>query len=110
MDTTTKEVLGFFAKLIRDEAEYLTGNENRKLYEIMAGDFSSFGGEDSVSTMTAWEPIPELREGTCGTCRHLEKRVAYLTYPPKFRCNKEGELHFESDQCSVSAYVHTEEK
>lgn len=110
MDKTTEGVLRFFAKLIRDEAEYLSGTENRKLFEIMSGDYSSFGGEDSASTMTAWEPIPEHKEGTCATCRHLDRNIACLTYPMQFRCEKDGELHFESDKCSVPAYVHMEVK
>ncbi len=57
-----------------------------------------------MSVMTAWEPFPIPEEGKCGSCRYLDRSVGYLTCPIKYRCIKTGELHFERDDCDVSAF------
>lgn len=51
----------------------------------------------------AWEPVPELKDGTCGTCRYLDRTIAYPTYPAKYRCMKSEELHYIYDECNIPA-------
>ena len=61
--------------------------------------------EKKITVMLAWEPIPEPEEGTCGTCRHLDRSCGYLTYPMKYRCEKTGEIHTVTHYCDVPAFV-----
>ena len=64
------------------------------------------------SEHTAWEPIlkPEQKEGTCGSCRHLERRYAYLTAPLQYDCKITGNSHFEKDECDVPYLMCVEEE
>lgn len=97
MDKTTAKALSFLAGVALD-SRCITVREVNTLMEMIDGNFSAF--EESGS-MTAWEPIPEKLEGTCGTCRHLDTRTCFTTYPPKYACSLTGKLRFESSECDV---------
>lgn len=50
---------------------------------------------------TAWEPAP-IKEGVCGSCRHLNKNVlSRRSYPAKYPCMKSARAHTEYDKCDV---------
>ena len=50
---------------------------------------------------TAWESIPQSEEGTCATCRYLNRNIGYLSYPTKYECELTGEIHFADHKCDV---------
>lgn len=101
MDKATEKALSFLAEIVLDsEWKLMTLKKVNMLTEMVDGNFSAFVEKN----MTAWEPIPEQKEGRCGTCRHLDRSTCFTTYPPKYACSKTGELHFESDICDVSAF------
>ena len=60
-------------------------------------------GNLNMNEHIAWEPIQkqEPKEGTCGSCRHLDRNYAYLTAPLQYDCKITGESHFERDECDV---------
>lgn len=50
---------------------------------------------------TAWEPAP-IKEGVCGSCRHLNKNViSRREFPSKYPCMKSSRKHTEFDKCDV---------
>ena len=50
---------------------------------------------------TAWEPAP-IKEGVCGSCKHLNKNViSRREWPTKYPCMKSSRKHTESDKCDV---------
>lgn len=58
-----------------------------------------------MSQYTAWEPIPIVNKETCGTCRHLNATIGYLTNPIQYRCKLSGKLHFRSDECDIPSLL-----
>lgn len=48
---------------------------------------------------TAWEPAPLPKEGTCGSCAHLDRQTALLSFPAQYKCKISGRFCMESDDC-----------
>lgn len=48
---------------------------------------------------TAWEPAPLPKEGTCGSCAHLDRQTALLSCPAQYKCKISGQFCMESDAC-----------
>lgn len=51
---------------------------------------------------TAWEPAPLPKEGTCGSCTHLDRKTALLSFPAQYKCEISGRFCMESDACDQS--------
>ena len=51
---------------------------------------------------TAWEPAPLPKEGTCGSCAHLDRQTALLSCPAQYKCRISGQFCMESDACDQS--------
>ena len=51
---------------------------------------------------TAWEPAPLPKEGTCGSCAHLDRQTALLSFPAQYKCKISGQFCMESDACDQS--------
>lgn len=51
---------------------------------------------------TAWEPAPLPKEGTCGSCAHLDRQTALLSFPAQYKCKVSGRFCMESDACDQS--------
>lgn len=103
MDTAIKNALSFLAKMVYHTTVCPGVKKNSKLRRMMNGDFSAFGAAEP-ECMTAWEPAVTPDVGTCGTCRYLDTKVCYPTYPAKYRCIKSGSLHYECDKCDIPAF------
>lgn len=57
-----------------------------------------------MDVMTAWKPIPAPKEGTCETCRYLDRHIALCSYPTQYYCKLTGEANFLTHECDVSAF------
>ena len=51
---------------------------------------------------TAWEPAQLPKEGTCGSCAHLDRKTVVRSFPAQYKCGISGRFCMESDACDQS--------